>query len=244
MSDEENFRRLHALVHTRSPGRHTPFAQCNLGLSYANGTGVAQDCKEAARLYTLAAAQGDANAQFNLGILHYTCTGVAQDVHEAVRLYTLAAAQGSAQAQYNLGVMHANGTSVAQDFREAARLYTLAAAQGNAQAQCNHGLMHASGQGGLIRNLAEAATWLRLAAAQGDAGAQSVLEHIASCPIHQPGMRVQVFGLTSATGQAVNGRKGLVQDKAAKSGRAAVLLDGEKQPTSISTTNLRKTGGL
>ena len=94
------------------------------------------------------------------------------------------------------------------------------------------------------RDFAEAAAWFRLAAAQGNADAPSVRDCIATWPIEQPGMRVQVFGLTSATGQAVNGREGLVQDKATKAGRAAVLLDGETNPTSISTTNLRKAGGL
>ena len=58
------------------------------------------------------------------------------------------------------------------------------------------------------------------------------------------GMRVQVFGLTSANSQASIGREGLVQDKVTKAGRAAVLLDGETKPTSVSTTNLRKAGGV
>ena len=70
---------------------------------HAGGTGVAQDFKEAARLYTLATAQGYANAQHNLGTMHEHGMGVAQDCQEAVRLYTLAAAQGHASAQCNLG---------------------------------------------------------------------------------------------------------------------------------------------
>ena len=45
-------------------------------------------------------------------------------------------------------------------------------------------------------------------------------------------------------GQAINGREGLVQDTQTKRGRLAVLLDGDTKPTSISTTNLRKAGGL
>ena len=57
-------------------------------------------------------------------------------------------------------------------------------------------------------------------------------------------MRVQVFGLTSANGLAINGRQGLVQDKTTKPGRLAVLLDGDTKATSISTMNLRKAGGL
>ena len=208
VSDEELFRQLHALVHTRSPGRHAPFAQYNLGRMYDKGTGVAQNSKEAVRLYALAAAQGHATAQYNLGNMYDTGTGVAQDSREAVRLYALAAAQGHTNAQYNLGNMHARG------------------------------------QGGLVQDLAEAATWFRLAAAQGEANAQPVLDYIATLPTNRPGMRVHVFGLTSATGLAVNGREGLVHDQTTKPMMAAVLLDRDTKPTSISTTNLRKAGGL
>ena len=69
---------------------------------YENGTGVAvtvaQDFREAARWYTLAAAQGHAKAQCNLGGMHEHGTGMAQDFREAARLYMLAAAQGYANA--------------------------------------------------------------------------------------------------------------------------------------------------
>ena len=211
VSNEVKFGHQHALVHARSPGRHTPVAQSNLGIMYENGTGV------------------------------------AQDYHEAVRMYTLAATQDDAHAQYNLACMYETGTGVAQDYHEAARLFALAAAQGFALAQCNLGLMHARGQGGLVPDFAEAARWCRLAAAQGEATAQPVLDYIdaiATLPINTPGMRVQVFGLTSANGLAVNGREGLVQDQTTKPGRAAVLLDGDTKTTSISTTNLRKASGL
>lgn len=37
---------------------HAP-AQCQLGLCYANGRGVPQDCCEAARLFRIAADQGN-----------------------------------------------------------------------------------------------------------------------------------------------------------------------------------------
>ena len=81
---------------------------------YENGTGVAvtvaQDFREAARWYTLAAAQGHAKAQCNLGVMHGHGTGMAQDYKEAVRWYTLAAAQGHGIAQHNLGAMHTKGS--------------------------------------------------------------------------------------------------------------------------------------
>ena len=42
-----------------------------------DSTGVAQDCQEAVRLYTLAAAQRLASAQCGLGAMHADGTGVA-----------------------------------------------------------------------------------------------------------------------------------------------------------------------
>ena len=76
-----------------------------LALLYFHGRGVAQDYAEAARLWRLAAAQGNANAQFKLGCMFQNGRGVAQDFAEAVRLWRLAAAQGLAHAQHNLGNM-------------------------------------------------------------------------------------------------------------------------------------------
>ena len=66
------------------------------------GRGVARDYAEAVRLYSLAAAQGDAYAQNNLGLMFEKGCGVARDYAEAVRLYSLAAAQGNARAQKKL----------------------------------------------------------------------------------------------------------------------------------------------
>ena len=59
--------------------------QSNLGLMYANGRGVPQDDKEAAKWYTLAAEQGFANAQLNLGVMYDIGEGVPQDHEEAIR---------------------------------------------------------------------------------------------------------------------------------------------------------------
>jgi TPR repeat protein len=54
---------------------------------------VSQHFAEAARLYRLAAAQGNAGAQICLGGLHNEGKGVPQDYAEAARLFRLAAAQ-------------------------------------------------------------------------------------------------------------------------------------------------------
>jgi TPR repeat protein len=59
--------------------------------------------QEAARLYKLAADQGDAAAQYNLGVLYAEGRGgLAKNDQEAVRLYKLAADQGHAAAQYSV----------------------------------------------------------------------------------------------------------------------------------------------
>jgi hypothetical protein len=72
-------------------------AQYNLGCLYREGKGVPQDYAEAARLYTLAAAQGFAPAHRCLSYLYTEGKGVSQDVVEATRLWRLAAAQGVAE---------------------------------------------------------------------------------------------------------------------------------------------------
>jgi TPR repeat protein len=111
------------------------FGQYVVGACYNFGYGgVAQDYAEAARLYSLAAAQGYVNAQSNLGVMFFYGRGVAKDYAEAARLWRLAAAQGDALSQYNLGLMLENGYGVAQDRADAIRWYRLAAAQGHANA--------------------------------------------------------------------------------------------------------------
>jgi TPR repeat protein len=61
------------------------------------------DDSEAARLYKLAADQGDAQGQVNLGAFYETGRGgLPKDEREAARLYRLAADQGNVYAQAGL----------------------------------------------------------------------------------------------------------------------------------------------
>jgi hypothetical protein len=63
------------IVHLMFPHLHVLYAHVHhilpfllfAGGFYRNGTGVAEDPVEAARLYKLAAEQGHAGAQYNLG---------------------------------------------------------------------------------------------------------------------------------------------------------------------------------
>jgi TPR repeat protein len=133
VSVEKNVARLLELL-KRTPGRHTPWAQSNLGVAYANGEGVQQDYVEAVQWYRLAADQGHAKAQCNLGGMYDQGRGVRQDYVEAVKWYRLGADQGNADAQYNLGAVYGNGKGLPQDLTKAARLFKLAADQGHANA--------------------------------------------------------------------------------------------------------------
>ena len=90
-------------------------AQYNLGILYANGTGVPQNDAEAARWYRLAAEQGEVVAQFDLGVLYANGFGVPQDDAEAARWYRLASDQGYALAQWSLGASYGGGFGVPVD---------------------------------------------------------------------------------------------------------------------------------
>jgi hypothetical protein len=106
-------------------------AQFNLGALYMNGQGVAQDYRESARWYKLAAEQGQAEAEYNLGVLYANGQGVSRDNSEAAHWYRLAAEQGHADAGFNLGALYTNGVGVTKDLVEGYRWFTIAASQGD-----------------------------------------------------------------------------------------------------------------
>ena len=245
VSYKEHFQRLWKLVHDRSPGRHTPAAQYNLGGMYSKGVGVKQDHKEAVEWIRKAAAQGHAVAQFNLGFRYDAGKGVKQDLKEAVMWFRKAAEQGDAGAQYNLGQMYDNGRGVKQDHKEAVMWYRKAAEQGDADAQFNLGIMYANGQG-VAQDFAKALTWLQLAAEQGDEGALKDLDTMQRrnlFPTPPPGTAVTTILLTSAAGSKYNNNLGMVVTPAegtvVKPGRVAVLLEGVATPISFKLMNLR-----
>lgn len=78
-------------------------AQFNLGVSYDQGQGVAQDAKQAVVWYRKAAEQGFAAAQHNLGVMYLDGRGVPQD---------------NSQAYVWLSVAVANGISGSSEFRD------------------------------------------------------------------------------------------------------------------------------
>ena len=65
---------------------------------YYSGQGVPQNYAEAARLYRLAAEQGDGIAQYSLGLMYYNGQGVPQNYQLAYMWFSLAAAKGVEEA--------------------------------------------------------------------------------------------------------------------------------------------------
>jgi TPR repeat protein len=91
---------------------------------------------EAARLYKLAADQGNPKAQVHLGLFYREGRGgMPQLDYEAARFFRLAADQGDSVAQANLGFLYEMGRGVIQSRSEAVSLYRLAARRGNDCAQ-------------------------------------------------------------------------------------------------------------
>ena len=149
-------------------------AQCNLGVMFLQGRGVAQNDMQAIHWFRMAAERGKANAQTNLGVMFKEGRGVAQNYVEAVRWYRMAANQGDVKAQYNLSVMFKGGQGVAQSDKEAVQWSRKATNQGDAEAQCFLGTMFMGGRG-VAQSYAETARWYRMAADQGHALAQCFL---------------------------------------------------------------------
>ncbi len=105
-------------------------AQLRLGLRYAEGDGLVQNDKEAAKWLGLAAKQGLAEAQYHYGIALLEGRGVVQDYKAAFSWIEKTAQRGYAPAQYSLGELYRYGTGTAIDKARAYLWFNLAAAQG------------------------------------------------------------------------------------------------------------------
>jgi hypothetical protein len=106
-------------------------SQFNLGLMFANGTGVQQNYAEAVKWFRLAGDQGLVAAKAALGQAYMEGKGVLKDDQMGVNLLKSAADQGFAPAQHGLGVLYERGNGVVKNIGEAIKWYTLAANQGN-----------------------------------------------------------------------------------------------------------------
>eukprot|EP00729_Bicosta_minor_P010055 gene10055-biopygen17001 len=245
VSDEDGFKRLWKLEHDRSPGRHTPAAQHDLGMRFNNGKGVEQDHVEAAKWFRKSAEAGFALAQYSIGYSYHNGKGVEQDHVEAAKWYRKSAEAGDAPAQYNLGNMYYDGDGVEQDHVEAVKWLRKSAEAGSAPAQYNLGVMYNNGEG-VEQDFAKMLKWLQLAAVQGHAHALKCLNSVHErnlIPTPPPGTAATTILLTSANAASYNNKAGRVvkpaEGAAIKSGRVAVLLDGEVAPISFKLMNVR-----
>ncbi len=85
-------------------------AQCNLGVLFGLGQGVAQDYAEAMNWYRKAAEQGDADAQNNIGFMYNEAHGVSRDYVQAYMWLKLAAIKDNKVAKRDLAVTEAKLT--------------------------------------------------------------------------------------------------------------------------------------
>ena len=81
------------------------------------------DYPDPAKLFQIAATQGDAQAQFSLGLIYAEGNGVVQDRADAMKWYRLAAAAGEPIG--TIGRMYNEGLGVPRDPAEAATWYQL-----------------------------------------------------------------------------------------------------------------------
>jgi TPR repeat protein len=100
-----------ALPHARAEQGDAE-AQLQMGMRYAEGDGVIQNDKEAARWFALAAKQGLAEAQYRYGLVLLQGRGVVQDYKSGFSWIENPAQRGHAKAQYRLGELYRYGTAI------------------------------------------------------------------------------------------------------------------------------------
>jgi TPR repeat protein len=107
-----------------------PDAELQMGLRYADGSGVIKDEKEAARWFEKAARHNLAEAQYRYGLALLEGRGVVQDYKAAFNWIEQPARRGHPRAQYKLGELYRYGTGTEHDKARAYLWFNLAAAQG------------------------------------------------------------------------------------------------------------------
>ena len=111
----------------------SPNAMSNLGVSFRDGLGVAQDYAKAREWFEKAAGKGEASAMTNLGWLYANGKGVAQDYAKAREWYEKAAGKGDASAMRNLGLLYANGNGRGAGLCQGARMVRKGRRQGRGE---------------------------------------------------------------------------------------------------------------
>lgn len=124
-----------AVAARQAAERGDPIGQAQLGLMYANGSGVPKDDREAVAWYRKSADQGLALAQLMLGHMYFKGRGVPEDMKQALFWYRKAADQDNDGGQNMVGTMYQFGQGVKIDIPEAISWYRRSAAHGNTHAK-------------------------------------------------------------------------------------------------------------
>ena len=152
-------------------------AQCDLGVCYANGSGIAKDDYEAFKWFKLSAEQGYVSGMRNLGICYLKGLGVEKNEDEGIKLFNLSAEQGDAEAQMCLGYCYAQGVGVSQNIDEALKWLKLSAEKGNSEGMFYLGCLYKDGIG-VSQNRDEALRLWKDAAERGCENARQALAQL------------------------------------------------------------------
>jgi TPR repeat protein len=157
-----------------------PKAQCELGVLYFNGEGVAKNIPEAIRLFTLSAEKKYLDSQTSLGWIFRHSPGYL-DPAKSAKYYLAAAQQGDAESQYVIALMYKAGEGLAKNEKEAAAWLLKASGQKHPEAQSALGDCYEKGLG-VKKDKVEALKWYFLAKVNGDSLADMFIDGI------KPGM--------------------------------------------------------
>lgn len=152
-------------------------AQCDLGICYANGSGIAKDGYEAFKWFKLSAEQGHVGGMRNLGRCYFEGLGVEKNEDEGIKLFNLSAEQGDAEAQLYLGYCYAQGIGVSQNIDEALKWLKLSAEKGNSEGMFYLGCLYKDGIG-VSQNRDEALRLWKDAAERGCENAKQALAQL------------------------------------------------------------------
>ncbi|XP_065639984.1 uncharacterized protein LOC136072655 [Hydra vulgaris] len=159
------------------------------GHEYRDGSkNFKQNYKTAAKYYSKAAQNNNAEGLYNLAYLTMNGLGVKRDFEAVLSLLNKAAKQkptrklmgteiinvGVKEAEHSLGLAYQEGTYVPKNLSIASKWYHLAVEHGNSYSANNLGLMYLNGNG-ITKNINQAKSLFLLAHEKGDLNASSNL---------------------------------------------------------------------
>jgi len=145
--------------------------------SKANAAHRNGNYKNAFRIWSALAADGDAPSQFAIAIYFHRGHGRTPDIGEALTWYYRSAVGGYARAMFNLGIAYWEGWGVGKDHKLAVSWWRMGADKGGTSSQYNLGIVYLSGDG-VNQNAVKAVYWLTKAARGGSKKALAVLQFL------------------------------------------------------------------